>query len=135
MASFKTTLATSLSVSGATALANTTASALTVTGASTLGSTHLRTGNLTLAEGNLILLGATSVASFKTAHASSLTVSGTTTLAGATATTLTTSGTTKLAATSAASLDVSSLGSDAALKSRDNLCFFEDVGVEGFFAF
>jgi len=27
------------------------------------------------------------------------------------------------------------LGSDAALKSRDNLCFFEDVGVEGFFAF
>jgi hypothetical protein len=28
-----------------------------------------------------------------------------------------------------------SLGSDAALKSRDNLCFFEDVGVEGFFAF
>jgi len=26
-------------------------------------------------------------------------------------------------------------GSDAALKSRDNLCFFEDVGVEGFFAF
>jgi hypothetical protein len=31
--------------------------------------------------------------------------------------------------------DVASLGSDAALKSRDNLCFFEDVGVEGFFAF
>ena len=28
-----------------------------------------------------------------------------------------------------------SLGSDAALKSRGNLCFFEDVGVEGFFAF
>jgi hypothetical protein len=27
------------------------------------------------------------------------------------------------------------LGSDAALKSRGNLCFFEDVGVEGFFAF
>ena len=26
-------------------------------------------------------------------------------------------------------------GSDAALKSRGNLCFFEDVGVEGFFAF
>jgi hypothetical protein len=30
---------------------------------------------------------------------------------------------------------VFSFGSDAALKSRDNLCFFEDVGVEGFFAF
>ena len=27
------------------------------------------------------------------------------------------------------------MGSDAALKSRGNLCFFEDVGVEGFFAF
>jgi hypothetical protein len=27
------------------------------------------------------------------------------------------------------------LGSDAALKSRGNLCFFEDVWVEGFFAF
>jgi hypothetical protein len=27
------------------------------------------------------------------------------------------------------------LGSDAALKSRGNLCFFEDVGIEGFFAF
>jgi hypothetical protein len=26
-------------------------------------------------------------------------------------------------------------GSDAALKSRGNLCFFEDVGIEGFFAF
>ena len=25
-------------------------------------------------------------------------------------------------------------GSDAALKSRGNLCFFEDVGVAGFFA-
>jgi hypothetical protein len=32
-------------------------------------------------------------------------------------------------------VDDVSLGSDAALKSRDNLCFFEDVGVEGFFAF
>lgn len=66
VASFKATLATSLSVSGATTLATTTASALAVTGASSLGATHLRTGDLTLAEGNLILFGATSVASFKT---------------------------------------------------------------------
>jgi hypothetical protein len=30
---------------------------------------------------------------------------------------------------------VISLGSDAALRSRGNWCFFEDVGVEGFLAF
>ena len=47
------------------------------------------------------------MASFKTARATSLTVSGTSTLAGTTATTLTTSGATSLADTSAAALTVS----------------------------
>ena len=77
--------ATSVTSTGGGSFTTLTGSSLNVSGSSTLGTTHLPTGNLTLASGNLTLSGATSVASFKTTLATSLSVSGATSLANTTA--------------------------------------------------